>query len=151
MLNYHFVNGSPHTLVRFLCALKTRQRLLVDLSRRRHFPSAMVTPSSLSRLATSTAFWFSFSLLAVSYLFLAPRCTTIKQRAWVLTLLSSAAMSLFSLPLVVQYASAGGQLKHLAIPPIITECIGRFFQAYLIVLVQSMLCLLQCDQSVLVT
>ncbi|KAG8221385.1 hypothetical protein J3R82DRAFT_1561 [Butyriboletus roseoflavus] len=79
---------------------------------------------NLSRLATSTAFWFSFSLLAFSYLFLAPRCTTIKQRSWILTLFSSAVMSILSLPLVVQYASAGGQLKHVAIPSILTESSG---------------------------
>ncbi|KAH0828827.1 hypothetical protein J3R83DRAFT_3296 [Lanmaoa asiatica] len=94
----------------------------------------MITPlSNLSRLASSTVFWFSFSLLAISYLFLSPRCTTVKQRSWVLTTLSSAAMSLFSLPLVVQYASAGGQLKHVTIPLVATDSVGRFFQAYLIV------------------
>lgn len=107
--------------------------------------------SNLSRLATSTAFWSSFSLLAVAYLVLAERCTTIKQRSWILTLLSSAVMTLFSLPLVAQYVSAGGQLKHVTIPPVVTDNVSRFFQAYLIVLVRSMFRLLQCDQSTLVT
>ena len=101
--------------------------------------------SSMSRLATSTAFWVSFLLLVVSYFLLASRCTTIKQRSWVLTTLSSAAMSLLSLPLVVQYASARGQLKHVALPPVVADSVGRFFQAYLIALVRSVLRLLQYD------
>lgn len=107
--------------------------------------------SNMSRLATSTAFWVSFVLLVVSYLLLATRCTTIKQRSWVLTTLSSAAMTLFSLPLVVQFAAARGQLKHVSIPPVLTDSAGRFFQAYLIVLVRSILHLLQCNQPALVT
>lgn len=93
--------------------------------------------SNLSRLATSTAFWVSFVLLVAAYAALSFRCTTIKQRSWVLTTLSSAAMSLCSLPLVVQYACAKGQLKHLSIPPVVTDSAGRFFQAYLIALVRS--------------
>ncbi|KAG6369286.1 hypothetical protein JVT61DRAFT_15498 [Boletus reticuloceps] len=88
--------------------------------------------SNISRLATSTAFWVSFVLSVVSYLVLAPHSTTIKQRAWILTTLSSAVMSLFSLPLVAQFAVARGQLKYLTIPLAITDSAGRFFQAYLI-------------------
>ncbi|KAN0082344.1 hypothetical protein V8E55_008139 [Tylopilus felleus] len=89
--------------------------------------------SNMSRLATSTAFWVSFVLLAVCYLLLASHCTTVKQRSWVLTSLSSAAMSLLSLPSVLQFAAARGQLKHMVVYPVITDSVGRFFQAYLIV------------------
>lgn len=107
--------------------------------------------SNMSRLATSTAFWVSFVLLVASYFRLASRCTTIKQRSWVLTTLSSAAMSLLSLPLVVQYASARGQLKHVTLPPVVADSVGRFFQAYLIALVRSVLRLLLYDQPTIVT
>ena len=95
-------------------------------------------PFSLSRLATSTAFWVSFVLLVATYFISASHCTTVKQRSWILTTLSSALMSLFSLPLVVQFARARGQLQHVSIPPVLTDSIGRFFQAYLIALVRSM-------------
>jgi hypothetical protein len=60
-------------------------------------------------------------------------------------------MSLLSLPLVVQYASAGGQLKHVTLPPVVTDSVGRFFQAYLIALVRSVLRLPLYDQPTLVT
>ena len=94
--------------------------------------------SDLSRLATSTALWVSFVLLVGAYFLLASRYTTVKQRSWLLTALSSAVMSLCSLPLVVQFACAKGQLKHVALPPVVTDSIARFFQAYLIALVRSM-------------
>lgn len=60
-------------------------------------------------------------------------------------------MSLLSLPSVLQFAAARGQLKHMVVYPVITDSVGRFFQAYLIVLVQSVLRLLQYDQPILVT
>lgn len=107
--------------------------------------------SHVSRLATSTAFWISFVLLVISYTLLASRCTTTKQRSWILTTVSGAAMSLFSLPLVVQYLSASGHLKHVAVPPVVTDNVCRFFQAYLIALVRSMLRLPKCNQPTLVT
>jgi len=98
------------------------------------FPPAMITfLSNMSRMATSTAFWVSVVLLVVVYLCLQPRCSTIKQRSWVLTSVSSAAMSLFSLPLVLQFAIARGQLKHVPVYSLATDSVGRFFQAYLIV------------------
>ncbi|KAG9309702.1 hypothetical protein JVU11DRAFT_10378 [Chiua virens] len=89
--------------------------------------------SNLSRLVTSTVFWVSFISLAVVYLVVARHCTTVKQRSWVLTTISSALMSLFSLPLVVQFAAAKGQLSHVLVPLAVTDSVGRFFQAYLIV------------------
>lgn len=102
-------------------------------------PRLMITIlSNLSRLATSTAFWVSFVLSVFAYLFLASFCKTVKQRSWILTTLSSALMSFSSLPLLVQFACARGQLQQLSIPPVVTDSVCRFFQAYLIALVRSM-------------
>ena len=124
-------------LVRFPCALKTRDALSTAYHVAATSPAMITFLSNMSRLASSTTFWASFVVLAVSYLVLVPYSTTIKQRSWILTTLSSAAMSLLSLPLLLQYAAGRGQLKYLAIPPVVADGIGRFFQAYLIVLVQS--------------
>ncbi|KIJ16003.1 hypothetical protein PAXINDRAFT_168656, partial [Paxillus involutus ATCC 200175] len=84
------------------------------------------------QLLTSTAFLCSFFALVVLYRLLAPRCTTTKQRAWILTTLSSAVMSVCSLPLFFEYTWASGDLKNLSTSTIYTESVARFFQAYLI-------------------
>ncbi|KAF9219091.1 hypothetical protein BS17DRAFT_811338 [Gyrodon lividus] len=88
--------------------------------------------NALPKLLISTAFLCSFFALIVLYRLLAPFCTTIKQRSWILTTLSSAVMSLCSLPLFLEYTRASGDLKNVSTSSIYTDSVGRFFQAYLI-------------------
>ncbi|KAG1735255.1 hypothetical protein EDD22DRAFT_924999 [Suillus occidentalis] len=73
--------------------------------------------------AIPPAFLYSFLALIVAYHVFAPLCSTVKQRSWILTTISSAAMSLSSLPLFFHYGMRS---------TFWTESTGRFFQAYLI-------------------
>lgn len=81
--------------------------------------------------AIPPAFLYSFLALIVSYHIFAPLCSTVKQRSWILTTISSAAMSLSSLPLFFHYVSSRGDLREIKSTPW-TENTGRFFQAYLV-------------------
>ncbi|KAG2151632.1 uncharacterized protein EDB93DRAFT_1138740 [Suillus bovinus] len=81
--------------------------------------------------AIPPAFLYSFLALITAYHVFAPLCSTVKQRSWILTTISSAAMSLTSLPLFVHYLSSGGDLTGIRSTPW-TESTGRFFQAYLV-------------------
>lgn len=81
--------------------------------------------------AVPPAFLYSFLALIVAYHVFAPLCSTVKQRSWILTTISSAAMSLSSLPLFFHYVSSWGDLRGMR-STFWTESTGRFFQAYLI-------------------
>lgn len=81
--------------------------------------------------AIPPAFLYSFLALIVAYHVFAPLCSTVKQRSWILTTISSAAMSLSSLPLFFHYVSSRGDLRGIR-STFWTESTGRFFQAYLV-------------------
>lgn len=81
--------------------------------------------------AIPPAFLYSLLALIVAYHIFAPLCSTVKQQSWILTTISSAAMSLSSLPLFFLYASSRGDLREIRSTPW-TESTGRFFQAYLV-------------------
>ncbi|KIK73825.1 hypothetical protein PAXRUDRAFT_177398, partial [Paxillus rubicundulus Ve08.2h10] len=84
------------------------------------------------QLLTSTVFLCSFFALVALYHLLAPRCTTTKQRSWILTTLSSAVMSVCSLPLFFEYTRASADWKNVSTSGVYTNSVARFFQAYLI-------------------
>ena len=67
-----------------------------------------------------------------AYFLLAPRYGTVKQRAWILTTLSSAFMTLVSTPLVYGYVSGGFSVTSIPKLPSVTLPAIRLFQAYLI-------------------
>ncbi|KAG1856372.1 hypothetical protein DFJ58DRAFT_784822 [Suillus subalutaceus] len=77
------------------------------------------------------AFLYSFLALIVAYHIFAPLCSTVKQRSWILTTISSAAMSLSSLPLFLHYVGSRGDLRGIR-STLWTESASRFFQAYLV-------------------
>ncbi|KAG2095888.1 uncharacterized protein F5147DRAFT_717459 [Suillus discolor] len=81
--------------------------------------------------AIPPAFLYSLLALTVAYHIFAPLCSTVKQQSWILTTISSAAMSLSSLPLFFLYASSRGDLRGIR-STLWTESTGRFFQAYLV-------------------
>lgn len=81
--------------------------------------------------AIPPAFLYSFLTLIVAYHVFAPLCSTVKQRSWILTTISSAVMSLSSLPLFFQYVDFRGDLRGIR-STFWTESTGRFFQAYLV-------------------
>lgn len=63
---------------------------------------------------------------------LAPLWTTTRQRAWILTTVASALMTLVSIPLFADYVSSGGDVKSVRALPLLTYTTCRGFQAYLI-------------------
>ncbi|KAH7881857.1 hypothetical protein F5I97DRAFT_470844 [Phlebopus sp. FC_14] len=81
---------------------------------------------------TSAAFWFGFILLTVLYYISAPHLPAIKQRAWLLTAISSGIMSLSSFPLFFEYAKSCGDLRSVSSSNLWTHVASRFFQAYLV-------------------
>lgn len=77
------------------------------------------------------AFLYSFLALIAAYHVFASLCSTVKQQSWLLTTISSAAMSLSSLPLFFHYISSRGDLRGI-MSTSWTDSISRFFQAYLV-------------------
>ncbi|KAH7929151.1 hypothetical protein BV22DRAFT_1003338 [Leucogyrophana mollusca] len=71
-------------------------------------------------------------VLIALYTVLGARFTTIKQRSWVLTTISSATMTIASLPLVSRYASSPGDPTRLGTSTYWTVLTSRYFQAYLV-------------------
>ena len=69
----------------------------------------------------------------MSYYRLAPRYPTAKQLAWILTTISSAIMTLASIPFLYDYFSNGASVKSVRIIPNLSVTISRFFQSYLAV------------------
>lgn len=66
---------------------------------------------------------------------MAARYTTAKQSAWILTTISSAIMTLASLPFLYDYFSNGGSVKYVRVMPSLSIAANRFFQSYLLVYV----------------
>lgn len=81
--------------------------------------------------AVPTAFLLSFLGLGVSFHLLAPLFAAPKQTSWILTAISSAVMSLASLPFLWDYLSSRGSVKHVRTLPAFAVAVNRFFQAYL--------------------
>ena len=73
-----------------------------------------------------------FLALCAIYRRLEPSWSTSRQHAWVLTTLTSALMTLVSIPLLADYLSSGGDVKSVRALPILTYTTCRFFQAYLL-------------------
>lgn len=83
----------------------------------------------------STPFHVALVVLVIAFHLSTPRCTTVKQRAWVLTTISSAVMSVASLPLAWEYLVSCFDLLSVQKSNMWTYCASRFFQAYLIAFV----------------
>ncbi|KAG6329444.1 hypothetical protein ID866_9644, partial [Astraeus odoratus] len=90
---------------------------------------ASLPPLTFTR---SGAFRFALVALVVAFHVFAPRLATVKQRSWILTTISSAVMSIASLPLAWDYFAAYGDIVSVQRPSMWTYCASRFFQAYLI-------------------
>ncbi|KAG2360617.1 hypothetical protein BDR07DRAFT_1412113 [Suillus spraguei] len=81
--------------------------------------------------AIPPAFLYPFLTLIVAYHVFASLSSTVKQRSWILTTISSGAMSLSSLPLFLHYVISRGDLSGIR-SSLWTEGTARFFQAYLV-------------------
>ncbi|KIJ95923.1 hypothetical protein K443DRAFT_108043 [Laccaria amethystina LaAM-08-1] len=88
---------------------------------------------SHTRPDTLTLLLLSFATLSASYYSLAPRYGTPKKTSWILTTVSSAVMTIASLPFLYDYFSYGGSVKHVRTLPMLSIAATRFFQAYLAV------------------
>jgi hypothetical protein len=78
------------------------------------------SPSFLSCLA-----------LATFYHVLAPIFPNVKQSSWILTTLTSAVMSIVSMPFLWDYFVGGWSVKSVRTLPILSVTAVRFFQAHL--------------------
>ena len=89
--------------------------------------------------STATMAWvlFSWIILSISFYRLAPRYPTAKQSAWILTTISSAVMTLSSIPFLYDYFSNGGSVKYVRMIPSLSISVSRFFQSYLVMWVVS--------------
>lgn len=94
----------------------------------------MVALPSLQSLTftRSTPFYVALAVLVIAFHLSTSRCTTVKQRSWILTTISSAVMSIASLPLAWEYLASGFDLMSVQRSNMWTYCASRFFQAYLI-------------------
>lgn len=100
-------------------------------------------PSMVSQASTSNIPWSSSTsissvivsciILSTSYYKLSPRWSNAKQSAWILTTISSAIMSLVSLPFLYDYFVNGGNVKYIRTLPNFAIAANRFFQSYLVV------------------
>ena len=70
-------------------------------------------------------------ILSMFFYRLAPRYPTAKQSAWILTTISSAVMTLASIPFLYDYFSNGGSVKYVRIIPNLSVTVCRFFQSFL--------------------
>ncbi|KAJ7778915.1 hypothetical protein B0H16DRAFT_1683226 [Mycena metata] len=85
-------------------------------------------------LATTPVFLPAFLTLCASYPALSPFFPSARQRAWILTTIASAVMTLTSLPFVRDYAlalRAGGGVADVQLRTPAAVAVNRFFQAYL--------------------
>ncbi|KAJ7176972.1 hypothetical protein C8R46DRAFT_1246218 [Mycena filopes] len=81
---------------------------------------------------TTPIFLPSFFTLCAVYPLLAPGFATPRQRAWILTTLASAVMTIASLPFVADYLfRAGGGVAQVQLRQGAAAAVNRFFQAYL--------------------
>ncbi|KAI6041089.1 hypothetical protein EDC04DRAFT_3089340 [Pisolithus marmoratus] len=93
----------------------------------------------------STAFQSSLVALTFAFYLCSPRLPTVKQRSWILTTISSAVMSIASLPLAYDYFSSYGDITRVQQSNMWTYCASRFFQAYLTAFVFTFSVHLPCD------
>ncbi|KAI6019160.1 hypothetical protein EDC04DRAFT_429247 [Pisolithus marmoratus] len=91
----------------------------------------MISLPATDHLFHSTAFQSSLVALTLAFYLCSPRLPTVKQRSWILTTISSAVMSLASLPLAYDYFSSHGDITRVQQSNMWTYCASRFFQAYL--------------------
>ncbi|KAJ7778975.1 hypothetical protein B0H16DRAFT_1500648 [Mycena metata] len=85
-------------------------------------------------LSTTPVFVPAFLTLCASYPALSPFFPSTRQRAWILTTIASAVMTLASLPFVRDYAlalRAGGGVADVQLRTPAAVAVNRFFQAYL--------------------
>ncbi|KAJ6564360.1 hypothetical protein B0H19DRAFT_941386 [Mycena capillaripes] len=81
-------------------------------------------------LATAPVFLPALVTLCAAYPVFAPRFPSERQRAWVLTTIASAFMTLSSLPFIMDYATRGG-VAGVQMRVDAAVAVNRFFQAYL--------------------
>ncbi|KAG8740513.1 hypothetical protein FRC12_015982 [Ceratobasidium sp. 428] len=74
----------------------------------------------------------AFAGFVLSYHLLAPYCTTMKQRAWILTAMSSFLTSVAALPYACDFFCSGGQLDLLRPTNQWSDRVVGVFQGYLI-------------------
>lgn len=74
----------------------------------------------------------SFLLFSLAYYAIAPRYPNTKQRAWVLTALSSILMTTLSIPFLLDYLAAGADLRAVNTDSDTAYLANRAFQAYLL-------------------
>jgi hypothetical protein len=74
----------------------------------------------------------AFLVLCLIYHLLAPIYNTPKQLAWILTAVSSAVMTISSMPFVWDYVAGGGSVKNVRTFSPLALAANRFFQGYLI-------------------
>jgi hypothetical protein len=94
-------------------------------------PMATSNTPPWSPTATMGSILFSCFILSMSYYRLAPRYPSTKQSAWILTTISSAVMTLASIPFLYDYFSNGGSVKYVRMIPNLSVTVSRFFQSYL--------------------
>ncbi|KAJ7778952.1 hypothetical protein B0H16DRAFT_1711302 [Mycena metata] len=98
-------------------------------------PLVNLSPFTLS-LSTTPVFLPTFLTLCASYPVLSAFFPSTRQRAWILTTIASAVMTLASLPFVRDYAlalRAGGGVADVQLRTPAAVAVNRFFQAYLAV------------------
>jgi hypothetical protein len=89
-----------------------------------------VNPLPLTTVMSST-FIPSLIALSLAYRLISPFYTSHKQLAWILTSVSSAVMTLTSIPFLWDYVASGGSVKSVPTLAPLAVAANRFFQAYL--------------------
>lgn len=87
-------------------------------------------------MALNEACLLAFVGFVILYHILAPYCTTTKQRAWLLTTLSSCITSLAAVPYAYDFFASGGQLRMLRPTTEWSNRVVGMFQGYLIAYVE---------------
>ncbi|KAI6105937.1 hypothetical protein EDD16DRAFT_223816 [Pisolithus croceorrhizus] len=92
----------------------------------------MISLPATDHLLHSTAFQSALVALTLAFYLASPHFPTVKQRSWILTTISSAVMTIASLPLAYDYFSSYADITRIPQSSMWTYCACRFFQAYLI-------------------
>ena len=114
----------------FLCHIPSRHSAMTGAKGVPPLATSNTPPWSFT--ATMGSILFSCVFLSMSYYRLAPRYPAVKQSAWILTTISSAIMTLASIPFLYDYFSNGGSVKYVRVIPNFSVTVSRFFQAYLV-------------------
>jgi hypothetical protein len=77
-------------------------------------------------------FFLSFIALATFYHVLAPLYPNVKQASWILTTITSAVMTITSVPFLWDYFVGGWSVKNVRSLPMLSVTAVRFFQAHLV-------------------